>query len=119
MKASISRGIGHGFTVADVQIAEPARQEVLVDVRASGLCATDLSIVTHDTGLAYPFPAVLGHEIAGVAVQVGPAVRGVRVGDHVVGSLIQYCGACRPAWQAGSSSAPTPGPPCSTRAARA
>lgn len=95
MKASISRGIGHGFTVADVQIADPAGQEVLVDVRASGLCATDLSIVTHDAGLAYPFPAVLGHEIAGVAVQVGPAVRGVRVGDHVVGSLIQYCGACR------------------------
>lgn len=95
MRAAVAYGIGRGFVTEDVELAAPVGREVLIDVKASGLCATDLSIVDHDTGMGYPFPAVLGHEIAGVVTEVGSDVTQVKVGDHVVGSLIQYCGQCR------------------------
>src|SRR5262245_17594769 len=76
----------------DVDIAPPIGREVLVDVRASGLCHTDLLFATHDF---VPTPAVLGHEVAGIVTAVGPDVAQLRVGDHIVGSLAQSCVACR------------------------
>ena len=91
MKALVVNGLGGGFDVEDVQIAAPVGREVLVDVRASGLCHTDLLFATHDF---VPLPAVLGHELSGVVAAVGPDVGHIRVGDHVVGSLAQACGAC-------------------------
>ena len=91
MKALVVNTLGGGFAVEDINIAAPVGREVLVDVRASGLCHTDLLFATHDF---VPLPAVLGHEVAGVVAAVGPDVGQVRVGDHVVGSLAQACGAC-------------------------
>ena len=91
MKALVVNALGGGFDVEDVNIADPVGREVLIDVRASGLCHTDLLFATHDF---VPLPAVLGHEVAGVVAAVGPDVGHVRVGDHVVGSLAQACGAC-------------------------
>ncbi|SCD90835.1 S-(hydroxymethyl)glutathione dehydrogenase / alcohol dehydrogenase [Streptomyces sp. SolWspMP-sol7th] len=91
MKAAVTKGLGQGFVVEDVTLAEPTGREVRVEVRASGLCHSDLSVATF---LGGEFPAVLGHEVAGVVTATGPDVTQVRVGDHVVGSLIQYCGAC-------------------------
>ena len=91
MKALVLNAIGRGFDVEDVDIAAPIGHEVLVDVRASGLCHTDLLFATHDF---VPTPAVLGHEVAGIVSAVGPDVAQIRVGDHVVGSLAQSCGAC-------------------------
>jgi S-(hydroxymethyl)glutathione dehydrogenase / alcohol dehydrogenase len=91
MKALVVNALGHGFDVEDVDIAAPIGREVLVDVKASGLCHTDLLFATHDF---VPLPAVLGHEVAGVVAEVGPDVPQIRVGDHVVGSLAQSCGAC-------------------------
>jgi len=91
MKALVVNALGGGFAVEDIQIAAPIGREVLVDVRASGLCHTDLLFATHDF---VPLPAVLGHEVSGVVAAVGPDVGQVRVGDHVVGSLAQACGAC-------------------------
>ena len=91
MKALVVEAIGRGFEVADVEIAKPIGREVLVEVRASGLCHTDLLMATHDI---VPLPAVLGHEVAGVVAAVGPEVGQVRLGDHVVGSLAQSCGTC-------------------------
>jgi S-(hydroxymethyl)glutathione dehydrogenase/alcohol dehydrogenase len=73
------------------EIATPIGREVLVNVQASGLCHTDLLFATHDI---VPTPAVLGHEVAGIVAAVGPDVAQFRVGDHVVGSLAQSCGAC-------------------------
>ena len=69
----------------------PLGREVLVNVQASGLCHTDMLFATHDI---VPTPAVLGHEVAGMVAAVGPDVTQLRVGDHVVGSLAQSCGAC-------------------------
>jgi S-(hydroxymethyl)glutathione dehydrogenase / alcohol dehydrogenase len=66
--------------------------DVLVRVRAAGLCHTDLEVI--DGALRYPMPIVLGHEAAGIVEQVGPAARGVQVGDHVVLSWNPRCGHC-------------------------
>src|SRR6201993_1185219 len=91
MKALVLNALGHGFDFEDVEIAAPIGREVLVNVQASGLCHTDLLFATHDI---VPTPAVLGHEVAGIIAAVGPDVAQLRVGDHVVGSLAQSCGAC-------------------------
>ncbi|MEU1305207.1 MULTISPECIES: zinc-binding dehydrogenase [Streptomyces] len=91
MKASVTKGLGQGFVIEEVELAAPAGHEVRVEVRASGLCHSDLSVATFIGG---EFPVVLGHEVAGVVTEVGPEVTQVKSGDHVVGSLIQYCGAC-------------------------
>jgi S-(hydroxymethyl)glutathione dehydrogenase / alcohol dehydrogenase len=66
--------------------------DVLVRIRAAGLCHTDLEVI--EGSLRYPLPMVLGHEAAGVVEQVGPATRGVRIGDHVVLSWNPHCGHC-------------------------
>ena len=84
--------VGGGFSVEDISIAAPIGREVLVDVKAVGLCQTDHTIATIDMG--YAMPSVLGHEVAGVVAGVGPSVTSVAVGDHVVGCLAQSCGVC-------------------------
>jgi S-(hydroxymethyl)glutathione dehydrogenase / alcohol dehydrogenase len=91
MKAIVLNGVGHGFNFEEVNIALPVGREVLVHVDASGLCHTDLLFATHPI---VPTPAVLGHEVAGTVEAVGPDVTQFHVGDHVVGSLAQSCGAC-------------------------
>jgi S-(hydroxymethyl)glutathione dehydrogenase / alcohol dehydrogenase len=91
MKALVVDTLGRGFEVEDVDIAAPIGREVLVHVQASGLCHTDLLFATHDF---VPTPAVLGNEVAGIVSAVGPDVAQIRVGDHVIGSLAQSCGAC-------------------------
>ncbi|GGS46087.1 zinc-binding dehydrogenase [Streptomyces griseoviridis] len=93
MRAAVVEALGGGFTVQDVDVDRPAGREVLVEVRASGLCHTDLTLATHGLGRLTP-PVVLGHEIAGVVVDVGPAATEFAVGDHVVGCLVQWCGDC-------------------------
>lgn len=92
MRASLATVVGEQFTVHDVSIDEPRNREVLVDVKASGLCHSDLHIIDHDYGL--PLPAVGGHEISGVVRSVGSGVTSISEGDHVVACLIPFCGAC-------------------------
>jgi S-(hydroxymethyl)glutathione dehydrogenase/alcohol dehydrogenase len=91
VKALVVNALGCGFDFEDVDIAAPIGREVLVDVRASGLCHTDLLFATHDF---VPTPSVLGHEVAGIVAAVGPDVAQFHVGDHIVGSLAQSCGVC-------------------------
>jgi S-(hydroxymethyl)glutathione dehydrogenase/alcohol dehydrogenase len=91
MKALVVNGLGRSFDLEDVDVASPIGREVLLEVRASGLCHTDLLFAANNIA---PFPAVFGHEVSGVVVQIGPDVTQFRVGDHVVGSLIQSCGSC-------------------------
>jgi S-(hydroxymethyl)glutathione dehydrogenase/alcohol dehydrogenase len=89
MKALVVNALGRGFDLEDVDIASPIGREVLVEVQASGLCHTDLLFAANNI-----VPAVFGHEVSGVVAQVGPDVTQFRVGDHVVGSLVQSCGSC-------------------------
>jgi S-(hydroxymethyl)glutathione dehydrogenase/alcohol dehydrogenase len=92
MRASLNEGLGHGFVVRDVQLADPIGREVLVEVRASGLCHSDYTSATEDLG--FTVPQLLGHEISGVVAEIGPDVRDFAVDDHVVACLLQYCGSC-------------------------
>jgi S-(hydroxymethyl)glutathione dehydrogenase/alcohol dehydrogenase len=92
MRAAVVRTLGGGFGIADVDLAEPRGHEVVVEVRAVGLCHTDLTMSRH--GMGNPPPAVFGHEVAGVVSAVGPDVAGLAVGDHVVGGVVRYCGEC-------------------------
>lgn len=93
MKASVTTGVGGGFKTMEVNLADPIGREVLIDIKASGLCASDLHL-EQGAAASLQFPAVLGHEISGVVKAIGPDVTTIAVGDHVVASLIQFCGAC-------------------------
>ncbi|MFF3765802.1 Zn-dependent alcohol dehydrogenase [Streptomyces sp. NPDC001922] len=78
--------------VDDLEVRDPGPGEVLVGVRAAGLCHSDLSVV--DGTIPFPVPVVLGHEGAGVVEAVGPGVAHVGPGDHVALSTLANCGAC-------------------------
>lgn len=92
IKAAVTEGPGKGFKVEEIDMDDPIGAEVLVDVRASGLCHSDQHI--QKEGFGFTFPAVLGHEISGEVAAVGPDVTEFKVGDRVSASLIQACGTC-------------------------
>jgi S-(hydroxymethyl)glutathione dehydrogenase / alcohol dehydrogenase len=92
MRASINEKLGSGFAIREVELADPLGREVLVEVKASGLCHSDHTAASVDLGFA--LPQLLGHEVSGVVAEIGPDVRDLVVGDHVVACLLQYCGAC-------------------------
>ncbi|SHM64276.1 zinc-binding dehydrogenase [Chryseobacterium polytrichastri] len=93
MKVSIVEKVNAPFITKEAEIDVPMENEVLISVKASGLCHTDSHLATHDFGM-FTFPALFGHEIAGVVESIGERVTEFEVGDHVVGCLIQYCGHC-------------------------
>ena len=66
--------------------------DVVVRVKAAGLCHTDLEVI--EGSLRYPMPIVLGHEAAGIVEEAGPEAKGVAVGDHVILSWNPHCGHC-------------------------
>ncbi|MFC8124756.1 Zn-dependent alcohol dehydrogenase [Streptomyces sp. NPDC057302] len=78
--------------VDDLEIRDPGPGEVLVAVKAAGLCHSDLSVI--DGTIPFPSPVVLGHEGAGVVEAVGAGVTHVEAGDHVALSTIASCGVC-------------------------
>ncbi|MFJ4683907.1 Zn-dependent alcohol dehydrogenase [Streptomyces sp. NPDC088789] len=78
--------------VDDLDVRDPGPGEVLVAIRAAGLCHSDLSVV--DGTIPFPVPLVLGHEGAGVVERVGAGVTHVVPGDHVALSTLANCGTC-------------------------
>ncbi|MDH6699925.1 MULTISPECIES: Zn-dependent alcohol dehydrogenase [Streptomyces] len=78
--------------VDDLEVRDPGPGEVLVAVRAAGLCHSDLSVL--DGTIPFPVPVVLGHEGAGVVEAVGAGVTHVAPGDHVALSTLANCGTC-------------------------
>jgi len=79
--------------VEEIPVPEPLAGEVLVKVQACGVCHTDLHVVKAE--VAFPTPAVLGHEISGTVVSLGPGVEGPAPGTAVVCAFIMPCGRCR------------------------
>lgn len=67
--------------------------EVLVKTKRVGICGSDMHIY-HGTNPLATYPRVIGHEVAGEVIEVGPSVTSVKVGDHVVVEPINYCGTC-------------------------
>jgi alcohol dehydrogenase len=80
--------------VADVELDPPGPGEVLIRLRAAGLCHSDLSVI--DGSRPRPLPMVLGHEAAGVVEELGAGVTDLAVGDHVVTAFVPSCGRCEP-----------------------
>lgn len=92
-KAVVFRGDGVTVHVEDILVDPPGANEVMIKMRACGVCHSDLSVTNGTLPLAPP--VILGHEGAGVIAQVGPGVTGLQVGDHVISSFVNTCGACR------------------------
>jgi alcohol dehydrogenase len=78
--------------VTELELDPPGPGELLVRVRAAGLCHSDLSVI--DGSRPRVMPMVLGHEAAGEVVEAGPGADGFEPGDHVVLSFVPACGAC-------------------------
>jgi aryl-alcohol dehydrogenase len=89
-RAALVRQPQTALVLEDIDVASPLGDEVLVRMVASGICHTD--VVCRD-GFPVPMPIVLGHEGAGVIEAVGPKVKHLAVGDHVLLSF-NSCGAC-------------------------
>ncbi len=82
------------LAIEQVELDPPGEGEVLVRIRAAGLCHSDLSVI--DGNRPRPMPMVLGHEAAGVVEEVGHGVTALRPGDHVVAAFVPSCGHCIP-----------------------
>jgi S-(hydroxymethyl)glutathione dehydrogenase / alcohol dehydrogenase len=92
MRAAVLRDGSDRLDIADVAVAEPIGREIVLQSVASGLCHSDYHFV--DGTLQRPRPVILGHEGGGIVDAVGPDVRDVKVGDHVVTCLVMGCGEC-------------------------
>lgn len=92
-KAALIEDYGEKVHVGEVDLRDPGPGEVLVEIAASGVCHSDLHVVTGD--LPLPVPMVLGHEAAGIIRAVGPGVTSRKTGESVVLSWIPPCGSCR------------------------
>lgn len=92
MKAAVMRAPMAPFSIEEVAISKPGPREVLVRVKAAGVCHSDV----HFWSGAFPVetPVILGHESAGVVEQVGSMVSHVKPGDHVISILSPFCGTC-------------------------
>jgi alcohol dehydrogenase len=80
--------------IEEVELDAPGKGEVLVHIRAAGLCHSDLSVI--DGNRPRPLPMVLGHEAAGVVAEVGAGITHLARGDHVVAAFVPSCGHCIP-----------------------
>lgn len=93
MRAVVARGVGEPIHVEEVDLPDPEPGEVRVDIRAVGVCHSDLSMINGT--LAPPYPLVLGHEAAGIVAEVSDGVSRVRPGEHVV---LNWAPPCRRCW---------------------
>ena len=91
MKAVVATELNE-FSVMNVDLDSPKVGEVLVKMKATGVCHSDLSVINGT--IPSPFPVVLGHEGAGIVDKVGEGVTHVAPGDHVILSFIPQCGEC-------------------------
>jgi S-(hydroxymethyl)glutathione dehydrogenase/alcohol dehydrogenase len=92
-RAAVAYKAGSPLTIETVDLDGPRAGEVLVEIKATGICHTDEYTLSgaDPEGL---FPAILGHEGAGVVVDVGPGVTSLRKGDHVIPLYVPECRQC-------------------------
>jgi alcohol dehydrogenase len=80
------------LVIEEIDLDPPSKDEVLIKVKAVGLCHSDLVVVSGER--ARPLPMVIGHEAAGVVVEVGANVEALSSGDHVTATFVASCGHC-------------------------
>jgi S-(hydroxymethyl)glutathione dehydrogenase/alcohol dehydrogenase len=92
-RAAVAFAAGQPLQIVEIDVEPPRKGEVLVKISHTGVCHTDAFTLSGDDpeGL---FPCVLGHEGAGVVVEVGEGVTSVKLGDHVIPLYTAECGEC-------------------------
>src|SRR5688500_9928084 len=92
-RAAIAFEAGKPLEIVEVDLAGPQEGEVLVEIKATGICHTDEFTISgaDPEGL---FPAIMGHEGAGVVVDVGPGLKSLKMGDHVIPLYTPECREC-------------------------
>jgi S-(hydroxymethyl)glutathione dehydrogenase/alcohol dehydrogenase len=92
-RAAVAFAAGKPLEIVEIDVAPPKKGEVLVKITHTGVCHTDAFTLSGDDPEGI-FPAVLGHEGAGVVVSVGEGVTSVKPGDHVIPLYTAECGQC-------------------------
>jgi S-(hydroxymethyl)glutathione dehydrogenase/alcohol dehydrogenase len=92
-RAAVAFGAGKPLEIANVDLAGPQAGEVLVEIMATGICHTDAFTLSGDDPEG-AFPAILGHEGAGIVREVGPGVTSVKPGDHAIPLYTPECREC-------------------------
>ena len=94
MKAAVLRDPAKGMQIETIKTPKPRSREVLIKVAACGMCHSDLHVI-HGK-IAFPYPCVLGHEVTGEIVEVGPDNdhTDLEVGQKVAGAFLMPCGQC-------------------------
>src|SRR5579884_2449541 len=94
VKAAVAYKAGEPLRIEQVELEGPKAGELMVEIKASGVCHTDAFTLSgaDPEGL---FPAILGHEGAGIVVEVGPGVTSIKPGDHVIPLYIPECRQCK------------------------
>jgi alcohol dehydrogenase len=80
--------------IRDLELAPPGEGEVLIQIKAAGLCHSDLSVINGQR--PRPMPMALGHEAAGIVADLGHGVTDLEIGDHVILVFMPSCGHCLP-----------------------
>ena len=93
MRAAVLEWAPGSLRIEKIQVPVPNAGEVLVQVSACGVCHTDLQVIKAE--VAFPVPAVLGHEITGIVSALGPGVNGPAPGTQVACAFIMPCGVCQ------------------------
>ena len=93
-RAAVAWGPNRPLEIEEVEVAAPKQGEVLVRIVATGVCHTDAYTLSGKDSEGV-FPAILGHEGAGIVEEIGPGVTSVQVGDHVIPLYTPECGTCK------------------------
>ncbi|MES2605651.1 MAG: S-(hydroxymethyl)glutathione dehydrogenase/class III alcohol dehydrogenase, partial [Pseudomonadota bacterium] len=92
-RAAVAVAAGKPLEICEVDLEGPKAGEVLVELKATGVCHTDAFTLSGDDPEG-AFPAILGHEGAGIVVDVGPGVKSLKKGDHVIPLYTPECREC-------------------------
>src|SRR5919112_1615343 len=94
VRAAVAIAASNALEITTVELDGPRDGEVMVEIKATGVCHTDEFTLSgaDPEGL---FPAILGHEGAGIVVDIGPGVKSVKKGDHVIPLYTPECRQCK------------------------
>ena len=93
-RAAVAFAAGKPLEIVEVDLDGPKAGEVLVEMKATGVCHTDAFTLSGEDPEG-AFPAILGHEGAGIVVEVGAGVKTLKPGDHVIPLYTPECGECK------------------------